>query len=213
MTPLLESFVFGAANSVHCACMCGPLALACGSRAGAMAAYQGARLTAYVLVGAVLGGVGSLLGTKELLGAPGPWIALLLGAALLLFALTGERGAVKLPWLGPLLHRGAAWSARRGPTARGAALGLMTPLLPCGLLWAACGAAAVTGSAPVGAQVMGGFALGSLPLLLLVQGPGAAVARHLAAGTTDLVRRGAMALAAGVLIWRGLTGLQGACCH
>src|SRR5262249_5366928 len=113
----------------------------------------------------------------------------------------------------PLLHRLAAWSTRQGPLQRGAALGLMTPLLPCGLLWAACAAAAIAGSAGDGALVMAAFALGGLPLLVLVQGPLGGLLRRLAAPKLDLVRRGAMALCAGLLLWRGVVGLHGSCCH
>jgi sulfite exporter TauE/SafE len=132
---------------------------------------------------------------------------------LLLFALTGERGALKLPWLGTLLHRIAGWSARQGPVRRGAALGLLTPLLPCGLLWAACAAAAIAGSASDGSLVMAAFALGGLPLLVLVQGPLGGLVRRLSAARLDLVRRAAMALCAGLLLWRGVLALRGACCH
>ncbi len=213
MTALGESFLFGLANSVHCACMCGPLAMACGSRALPTCAYQGGRLVSYATTGALLGGIGSLLGSHALLGTPAPWVAMVLGASLLLFALTGERGALKLPWLGPLLHGIAGWSARQGPVRRGAALGLLTPLLPCGLLWAACAAAAIAGSAKDGALVMAAFALGGLPLLVLVQGPLGGLLRRLPASRLDLVRRGAMVLCAGLLLWRAVLGLHGSCCH
>jgi uncharacterized protein len=213
MTAFGESFLFGLANSVHCACMCGPLAMACGSRASATLAYQGGRFVSYAATGALLGGIGSLLGSRSLLGAPAPWVILVLGGALLLFALTGERGALKLPWLGPLLHRIAGWSARQGPIRRGAALGLLTPLLPCGLLWAACAAAAIAGSTQDGSLVMAAFALGGLPLLVLVQGPLGGLVRRLSAARLDLVRRAAMTLCACLLLWRGVLALQGSCCH
>ncbi len=212
MASLLDSFVFGAVNSVHCAAMCGPLALACGGGHGAAAAYHLARLSSYTLLGLGIGAFGRSLGA-DALGPTAPIATLVLGIAVLLFAVTGDRLAVKLPLVGPLLARLTRWCGRQPPALRGATLGALTPLLPCGLLWAAVAAAALAGSGAGGAVVMGGLALGSLPLLWLVQGPVGRAVRGWSTGTADLVRRLAMGLAAGALLWRGVAGLQGGCCH
>jgi uncharacterized protein len=93
-------------------------------------------------------------------------------------------------------------------------MGLATPLLPCGLLWSACAGAAVAGSSLAGGTVMLGFALGSLPLLLLAQTQAGRLARHFGPRTLMWVQRGSMLLAAGLLAWRGILALQGeSCCH
>ena len=213
MTPWFESFVFGAANSVHCACMCGPLALCFqGGARGAMA-YHLLRTISYGAVGVGLGGIGASLGSRQL-GTPTAWVSFVLAAGLIVLALLGERGALKIPGLGQLLQRAMAKSRGLSPTWRAGLLGLFTPLLPCGLLWAACAGAAISGSAIGGGGVMTGFALGSLPLLLLAQTQAVALARRFGPRPLFWLQRGAMLLAAGTLAWRGWIALQGdSCCH
>lgn len=208
-----DSFVFGAANSLHCACMCGPLALAFqGGTRGAFSYHVG-RTFSYGAVGVALGAFGSALGSKQL-GAPTAWVAFVLAAGLLVLAMLGERGALAIPGLGRAMTRAMAKTRGLSPAWRAGLLGLFTPLLPCGLLWAACAAAAVAGSALDGGAVMTGFALGSLPLLLLAQTQAGRLAQRFGPRTMQFVQRGAMLLAAGILIWRGVVAMQGeSCCH
>lgn len=212
MSLLIESFVFGAANSVHCACMCGPLAIAFGTSPRATAAYQAGRGLSYTTVGAVLGGTGALLGSREV-GVPTATAAYVLAFGLVVLALVGERGGIVIPGLDKVLARVTAAGRRLSPTMRAALLGLCTPLLPCGLLWSACAGATVAGSLHDGASVMFGFALGSLPLLLLAQWKAPSLARRLSPRTLKLVQTSAMLLAAGVLVWRGALASQGGSCH
>lgn len=213
MTPWFESFVFGAANSLHCAAMCGPLALAFQGGAKGAVAYHVGRTASYATVGAGLGGIGSALGTREL-GAPTAWVAFVLAAGLILLALVGERGAVAIPGLGNAVKRAMARTRRWSPGLRAGALGAVTPLLPCGLLWAACAGAALAGSPLAGGGSMLGFALGSLPLLLLAQTQVGRLLQRFGPRTLFWVQRLAMLLAAGTLIWRGCVSMQGeSCCH
>lgn len=211
MTPWFESFVFGAANSVHCACMCGPLALAFQGGARGAVSYHGGRATAYGSIGVGLGGLGSALGSNEL-GTPTAWVAFVLAGGLLLMVLVGERGAVKIPGLGNALQKVMAATRALSPTARAGLMGLATPLLPCGLLWSACAGAAMAGSALAGGGVMLGFALGSLPLLLLAQTQAGRLAQRFGPTTLRWVQKAAMLLAAGVLVWRGVLAAQGSSC-
>lgn len=213
MTPWFDSFIFGAANSLHCACMCGPLALAFQGGAKGALSYHLGRTFSYGSIGVVLGGLGSAMGTGSL-STPTAWVAFVLAAGLCVLALLGERGAMAIPGLGQALQRAMAGTRSWGPTARAGLLGLCTPLLPCGLLWAACAGASLAGSALDGGGVMLGFALGSLPLLLLAQTQAGRLARHFGPRTLQLVQRGAMLLAAATLVWRGILSLQGSsCCH
>lgn len=211
MTPWFESFVFGAANSVHCAFMCGPLALAFHGGIQGAVSYHGGRATAYGAVGVGLGAAGSALGSSEL-GPPTAWVAFVLAAGLLVMVAVGERGAVKIPGLGNLLQKVMARTRTLSPTARAGLMGLVTPLLPCGLLWSACAGAAMAGSALGGAAVMFGFALGSLPLLLLAQTQAGWLANRFGPTTLRWIQKGAMLLAAGVLVWRGVLATQGGSC-
>jgi uncharacterized protein len=212
MTPLFESFVFGAANSVHCACMCGPLALAFHGGVEGACSYHAGRTLSYGALGVVLGGLGAVLGARDL-AAPASWVAFVLAAGLVVLALLGERGAVKIPGLGSALQ--SAMQRARGlpPAARAGLLGTLTPFLPCGLLWAACAGATVSGSWLAGGAVMTGFALGSLPLLLLAQTQAGRLLRRFGPRTLSFVQRFAMLSAAALLVWRGITSLDGGCCH
>lgn len=210
MTTLTESFLFGLANSVHCACMCGPLALSFEGGTGLLS-YHGGRALSYGALGVVLGSTGALFGSDGL-GSSSAWVAFVLAAGLIVLATVGERGAIALPGVGALL-RGLLRRGRALPRFwRGGLLGLATPLLPCGLLWSACAGAAVAGSAVGGGSVMVGFALGSVPLLLLAQTQAGRLLRTLGPAKLLWLQRSAMLLAAGVLVWRGVLHLQGSSC-
>lgn len=212
MIPLADSFLVGVVNSLHCALMCGPLALSVHAGSGGALAYHVGRLISYGALGVVLGAVGSHLGSGEL-ATPTAWVAFVLAAGLVLLALFGDRGAVKLPWIGGLLQRGLRRAQRLPPQRRGALLGLLTPLLPCSVLWYALAGAAVAGSWFGGGQVMLGFALGSLPLLFLAQSQALVLSRRFGPRTLQWIQRTAILTAAAVLVWRGVAVLQsGSCC-
>lgn len=209
----LDSFVFGAANSLHCACMCGPLALMLQGNVVSSFSYHAGRTAAYGTLGVVLGGLGAVVGSTEL-AAPASIVAFVMAAGLILLVLVGERGAMRIPGLERMVPRLTARTRHLSPTARAGILGVVTPLLPCGLLWSAFAGASVAGSAADGAAVMTGFALGSLPLLFLAQTQAGSFARRFGPRAVQILQRSAMLLAAGALVWRGYANLQGSsCCH
>lgn len=213
MSAVLATFLFALASSLHCAGMCGPLALCATGSRGAVP-YHAARVLAYVALGALAGALGEAA-VPRALAASGAALPLLLGACLLLFAAFGAHAIGRVPGLGRALQRGHAWAARLGPTARGAVLGALTPLLPCGLLWAGLAAAVVAGTWHAGALAMLGFALGSLPALALVQLPFAWSRLLRAPAARQRVRRVALLAAAAVLLWRGGAAFldEGCCDH
>lgn len=211
MTPWFESFVFGAANSLHCACMCGPLALAFQGGPAGVVSYHCGRATSYGALGVGLGATGALFGTAAL-RAPSAWVAYALAAGLVVLALLGDRGAVAIPGLGNWLQRLLARGRALPPGLRGLSLGLATPLLPCGLLWSACAAATLAGSWWDGGAVMLGFALGSLPLLLLAQTQANRLLRRFRPRTLATAFKVAMLVAAGLLVWRGVAAQLGSSC-
>jgi len=212
MGPWFESLLFGAANSLHCACMCGPLALLLHGGVGGAISYHLGRALSYGALGLVLGATGAVFGAASL-GAPGTWVPFVLAAGLLVLALVGERGALSIPGLGRALQFASSRSRALPPRRRALLLGALTPLLPCGLLWSACAGATVAGSAVGGGIVMAGFTLGSLPLLLLAQTQARPLARRLGPRTLAWLARAAMLLAAVVLVLRGLAAPHGGCCH
>jgi uncharacterized protein len=200
-TLAVAMFLAGLAGGfIHCAAMCGPFVMAQTlARIGhgpvrlagaALAPYHLGRLVSYACLGAVLGGLGGALAS-----VPGlRWaIPFLLTTAGVLFALQamgkafGAKSGALAAWLGravrPLLEA-------PGP-ARGLALGVALGFLPCGFLYAALAAAAGSGGAFDGALAMAGFALGTVPALLVVGFAGAMAAKR---------RRAALAAAAPALM-------------
>lgn len=199
----------GLTGSLHCFAMCGPLACAgCAkaerNRGRAMAAYHLARVAGYVAVGALLGAFGQAAASRLALSTSGwlPWVmaGLLVATALGVFE--------RLPLLAPaakLLRPAAKFSATASPRVRSAVLGAVTPLLPCGLLYALYLSAAVSGSATAGAVVAGGFALAGVPALTLAQLQTGWMQRLPRAGAF-VVRRVVPLAAAAMLVWRAVSG-------
>lgn len=184
---LLPIFVASLLGSVHCLGMCGSLvALASGTaRDGkllrAQGAYHGVRLVAYVLWGVLAGAAGSALDLAGSALGLGRSAALVAGV---LMAFWGARTLVRL-WrpqvggalvqltssrssggLGKLSTRLLARLSERSDLARGALLGLLSALLPCGWLYAFVLGAAATASPLYGGLVMATFWSGTVPLLL-----------------------------------------------
>jgi sulfite exporter TauE/SafE len=187
MNTLVTALATGLLGSLHCAVMCGPLVTAgCSGRRGALGPYVLGRLVSYATVGAVLGH----LGHEALMRVP---LATMETMAVLLvagYAATrglrllcrrasvaggpGSPGGTGGARLVPLRPRpGArpggsygAWLASLLPRS-GLGLGLVTGVLPCGLLVSAWLLAMATGQALGGALVMTAFAMASAPGLLL----------------------------------------------
>jgi uncharacterized protein len=189
-------------GSLHCVGMCGGLVGFYSSGDGAPkasrwaphAAYHLARLLAYLLLGALAGGLGSaldLLGARAGLGDLGVFVA---GLTLLFWGvplLWKRRPAAPLLSLGRgpaqrlrLIQRLEGFFValadrvrRRPPTWRAGALGIASALLPCGWLYAFVVLAAGSGSWTAGAGLLAAFWTGTVPALL-----GLAVGvRHLSA--------------------------------
>jgi uncharacterized protein len=180
------SFVAGMFGSLHCVGMCGPIVLAYATQRRAAQAdaprgvlatlpmhllYNGGRVLSYAAVGAVVGALG---GTITSLRGIGVWVSVVAGvvtivAGVLLLGIFstsslwkgGERSWFRrfhLRTIGRVL-------ALRSPGAP-LLIGLLTPFLPCGLLYAMVISAAATGSAWNGAMMMLAFGAGIVPALL-----------------------------------------------
>jgi sulfite exporter TauE/SafE len=193
------------AGSVHCAAMCGPFAAMAGSGGGrgAPLAWSLGRLAVYLLLGALAGAIGAgvdLAGDLLAVQRAAAILAGLLVLAMGLLQLLAAFGArVPAPGSGRLVRRALVPLQRRRPATRAALLGLLTAALPCGWLYAFVIAAAGTGGAGRGALLMGGFWLGTVPMMLGI----GALARPLAA---RLGRRRPLITAA-ALVLLGLTAI------
>ncbi|HRT58303.1 MAG TPA: sulfite exporter TauE/SafE family protein [Candidatus Paceibacterota bacterium] len=227
MMDLWTGFALGLVGSLHCAGMCGPLALALpGGGAGAAGylggrmAYNAGRTVTYCGMGLVFGGVGQTLG----MAGVQRWVSIGLGL-LLLAGLVGSRRlslwqpATRL--VGRLKSAMAGLLRQRSVVSLGV-LGLLNGLLPCGLVYVALAGATATGSMLAGVQYMALFGLGTTPLMLAISLSGKLVPL-----TWRLKLRKAIPvsvfLIATLLILRGMSlGIPylspnlasgGACCH
>lgn len=175
----------GLVTSIHCVAMCGPLVLTYavkGAEEGPLVkrmlphfAYQTAKIFSYVLVGLLLGTLGSIFDIGGLRG----WVTVFAGVFMVVLGLqmTG-----KFPFLRKLtfkppkalvqaigtLRKKAVADEKAGhiSIATPITFGLLTGLMPCGPLQTAQIAAAGAGSPINGALAMLGFGLGTAPLML-----------------------------------------------
>lgn len=172
------AFLAGLVTSLHCAGMCGPLACYIAPKPGSSSSfttvaslYQLGRLLSYTLIGALAGGLGMVaLGWIEIynhsLSRFLPWLLVLF---FLLVAFRVDRYFPKPSFLAPLLGRAQRKVQQLPRPVAGALVGVLTPLLPCGPLYAVFGLALMTQSPLRGAEFLLLFGLGTLPLLWAVQ--------------------------------------------
>lgn len=169
------AFVAGLVTSLHCAGMCGPLSCALlpgrGDRSDAhtvASVYHVSRLAGYGLLGALAGSLGRapLLWLSESWLRWLPWVLVLFFVAL---AFRWDRHLPKLAALTRFTWKLQVWMRGRSRLEAAAALGLATPLLPCGPLYFVLALALLAGSWLRGLEVMLAFGLGTVPLLWLAQ--------------------------------------------
>jgi uncharacterized protein len=165
------AFVLGLVGSLHCAGMCGPLALAlppAGNTTPAYVlgrvAYNLGRVVTYCALGLVFGLVGAALW----LAGIQRWVSIALGVALLLGLFVSRRLVRWNPvvLIVDQLKSSMSGLLRRRSLGSLAVLGLLNGLLPCGLVYAACAGATATGGVLAGAQYMAAFGAGTVPMML-----------------------------------------------
>ncbi len=134
--------------------------------------YNAGRLLSYTFLGAVAGLAGNMLGSLRMAG---PWFSLIAGVLmaavglLMLGIVPGwnlqEPG--RQSWL-RRLHLQAVADLLQDRSREGALyVGLLTPLLPCGMLYAMILKAAETSHAASGALIMLAFGAGTVPALVV----------------------------------------------
>jgi uncharacterized protein len=181
----VSMFTLGLVTSLHCVSMCGPMVVSYALKGTEDApglrrvvpnlAYQGAKISSYVLVGLFLGAIGSAFR----IDAIRPYVMVLAGVFMIVMGL-GMTGRV--PWAQRIVprppkflmtalmrtRRKASADADAGQTtlATPITFGLLTGLFPCAPLIAAQLSAAATGSALTGGLAMLAFGLGTAPLML-----------------------------------------------
>jgi sulfite exporter TauE/SafE len=205
--PLVTALMLGLVGSLHCAGMCGPLALALpvvgngpGGFLAARLAYNLGRVITYAGLGVVCG----LAGQGLLLAGVQRWLSITLGVLLIAGLLASRRVALARPVVRLLARLQASMAGllgHRSVLALGV-LGMLNGLLPCGLVYVACAGAAATGDWLAGAEYMAVFGLGTVPLMFSISLSG----RLLTPGLRQKLRH---ALPASVLVLGALLVLRG----
>lgn len=163
----------------HCIGMCGPLVGAFALRRRAerqelstpLLLFQIGRISTYVLLGLVLGWLGSLVEGGISLQGWQAGLSVILGGVMVLLGLSlmGFLPALRWPAALALVHTVSGWLkywlASPHPAAP-FALGVVNGLLPCGAVYAMGVLAATSGSPLKGASIMLIFGLGTLPAML-----------------------------------------------
>lgn len=169
------TFLLGALTSTHCICMCGGIMLSQTTDATMLSAkgnaahcrsaslsYNGARLLSYTLLGGAFGALGTAISYG------GRLKSLVFTMAGLAVALLGLRMWGLLPELrGKTSVCRQSGKTQRRLAGKPAAIGLLTGLMPCGVLYAMWIYSAGCGSAAKGALSMLAFGLGTVPLMLI----------------------------------------------
>jgi sulfite exporter TauE/SafE len=167
------AFILGLVGSLHCAGMCGPLALALpGTATGTVRftlgriAYNLGRILTYCVLGLLFG----LFGKTLLLAGIQRWVSISLGLALIVGLFASRKLALWKPvtlLVNQLKSRMSALLRRRSLVSVGL-LGLLNGLLPCGLVYVAAAGATATGNVLTGALYMAAFGAGTLPMMLVI---------------------------------------------
>lgn len=222
------AILLGLLGSLHCAGMCGPLALALPQAGHSRLAYLGGRLAynlgrvvTYCLMGVVFG----LIGRTLVLAGIQRWVSIGLGVALL----AGLVASRKLALWGPViqlvqkLKTGMGAMLKQRTVRALGLLGLLNGLLPCGLVYVAAAGATATGSVSGAVEYMAVFGLGTVPMMLAISLSGRLVPFSLRLKLLKAVPA-AVALLAVLLILRGmelgipyvspvLSAANPSCCH
>jgi len=162
--------VMGFVGSLHCAAMCGPIAIASTSRQPLISklVYNLGRIITYAAMGAAFG----LFGLGFEFAGVQQWLSIIIGAVLVFVALffgikpleTVASGFLRKPytWLKAILGKmiGSTTLTSRF------AVGLANGLLPCGLVYMGIAGSIAMGNMAESALYMVLFGVGTLPMML-----------------------------------------------
>jgi len=203
------AFTLGLVGSLHCAGMCGPLALALPSSgtswlrftAGRVSYHLG-RIATYCMMGLVFGWFGKTV----LVAGVQRSASITLGIALLAGLFVSRRIKFWRPvtlLVNTLKSRMSALLRRRSISSIGM-LGMLNGFLPCGLVYVAAAGATAGGSVRGGIGYMAAFGAGTVPMLAAISLSGKLVPPATRLKLLKLVPASVCILAA-LLILRGLS--------
>lgn len=173
----IAGLLMGLAGSMHCAGMCGPIALALPRGEGGMwtlisgrMVYNAGRILTYAMFGVVvgLGGSGiSLAGYGRDLSIIAGMLMILMALLQLLWHRTMHTPQWFLRWTSPLRVRLGGLMQRRSMAAL-FGIGLLNGALPCGMVSAALIGAVGTGNVMDAMLFMASFGLGTTPMMAAI---------------------------------------------
>lgn len=171
----LAALIMGLAGSIHCAGMCGPIAMiVAGNKETNLRPWKSALMynSGRVLTYTVLGAISGLVGHSVIWFAGQQWLSVIAGVIILagLFLTQTNIGFIRKltePFyirirtvLGKVLRKRKAGTSLY--------LGMLNGLLPCGLVYAAMGGAAAAGTMLNGAGFMFLFGTATIPVMLAI---------------------------------------------
>jgi sulfite exporter TauE/SafE len=204
---LITAFILGLAGSLHCAGMCGPLALAItaanpGRFLIGRVVYNSGRILTYCAMGVVFG----LLGKSFFVAGVQRWASIGLGAALFVGLFASRKLAFSRPVtsLVEWLKSNMSILLRQRSLTSLLVLGLLNGLLPCGLVYVACAGAAGTGGVISGLAYMAIFGAATVPMLVAISFSGRLVPLSLRLKLRKAIPVSVFLLAA-ILVLRGMS--------
>lgn len=205
------AFLAGVITSPHCLLMCGPLAYVMLS--GSVddepdctdflphLLYNSTRVFAFTAIGVLAGILG--LGILKFIQFPiikfFPWVLVVF---FIIFALGFDRLIPKMPFARKIFARLSERIVKLPKNFAAILLGLATPFLPCGPLYMIFWVALLSGSPLFGAEITFGFALGTLPLMLLASTQFKRLKGFFTPKSLYFVQRFTALIAACFLTWR-----------
>src|ERR1035437_1133437 len=175
MAFLLTAFFLGLMGSIHCAGMCGPIALSLplqgntfAQKLGGGFLYTIGKAAMYAIMGFLFG----LLGQGFVFIGFQKWIAIVMGIIMILSVIVPSLfHSIHISFARRFLQKIRAQFSKLFTIKSKSSLlflGILNALLPCGLVYLAIAGSIGTGNALMGMLFMFCFGLGTIPMLLTI---------------------------------------------
>ncbi len=175
MEVIFAGFILGLIGSLHCAGMCGPIALNLPLRGNNFTErltggilYNLGRILMYGIMGAIFGSIGQgflLLGVQQ-------WVSIVMGSLLIVSVIApfvfSKIKIKQFDFFTGFVRSGIQKLFRMRSYKGLFLIGLLNSLLPCGLVYVAIVGAIATGNVYFGSFYLILFGLGTLPMMLTI---------------------------------------------
>ncbi len=209
---MIAGFTLGAAGSLHCVGMCGPLSLALPTyhlsktkKFISLLVYQFGRIITYSMIGLVFG----LVGRRIYISGYQQWFSIGMGILVLMLVLVYfiQKKTIRLSFLNRFYHSVQGMIIRLLRSSTGFSgfllMGIANGLLPCGMVYIALAATLSLPQISQSVAFMALFGAGTLPAMMLVGYAGQLIKPGLRRSLQKAVPM-FIALMGAVLILRGL---------